>query len=91
MKRLAAIAVKKLGLRKPKFHGDSEDAPRKWKDRLMPLIFAVGFIGLLIALAKVPWLQLDPAPVKSAALSPQPAVWLDDPAKREWRGGIGRR
>jgi hypothetical protein len=76
-------------LLKPKLH-NSEDAPNKWKDRLVPGLFVLAIIGAIVAFAKVPALQLDKAPpgptVKSAAAAP--SVWLDDPSKQ---GGIGRR
>ena len=64
------------------------------------------FIGVCIALAKIPALQLDPPAVRSAALTVKPTggaskpvkatyKCLDDPSHgppcSAWRGGIGRQ
>jgi len=75
---------------------DSEDATNKWKDRIVPVGAVVLIIGIVVAFAKVPALQLDkqprqlPAAKIKATTSPVlptgadgKKVWLDKPRRTD--------
>lgn len=86
--------IRRLFKRSPK-KSDSTDAPNKWKDRIVPVAAVVVIIGLVVAFAKIPALQLDatrqlPSKAK-ASVSPvlpvkgEKRVWFDEPAKMPMR------